>query len=115
LNGTLYLGATAVLIPRWDRDVALQCIGRYRITAAQLISTMVVDMLSHPQLDQFDLSSLRSVGGGGAAMPEAIGDKLKALVGADYIEGYGMSETMAATHINPPQRPMRQCLGIPIF
>ena len=26
-----------------------------------------------------------------------------------------MSETMAATHINPTQRPMRQCLGIPIF
>ena len=115
LNGAIYLGATAVLIPRWDRDVALQCIGRYKVTAAQLISTMVVDMLSHPNLDQFDLSSLQSVGGGGAAMPEAIGNKLKTLVGADYIEGYGMSETMAATHINPTQRPMRQCLGIPIF
>ena len=55
LNGAIYLGATAVLIPRWDRDVALQCIGRYKVTAAQLISTMVVDMLSHPNLDQFDL------------------------------------------------------------
>ncbi len=65
---------------------------------------MVVDMLSHPNLDQFDLSSLQSVGGGGAAMPEAIGNKLKTLVSADYIEGYGMSETMAATHINPTQR-----------
>ncbi|HYR25671.1 MAG TPA: long-chain fatty acid--CoA ligase [Aquabacterium sp.] len=115
LNGALYLGATAIVIPRWDRDVALQCIGRYQVTAAQLISTMVVDMLSHPHLEQFDLSSLKSVGGGGAAMPEAIAQKLKTLVGADYIEGYGMSETMAATHINPTQRPMKQCLGIPIF
>ena len=115
LNGAIYLGATAIVIPRWDRDVALQCIGRYKVTAAQLISTMVVDMLSHPNLDAFDLSSLNSVGGGGAAMPEAIAQKLKNLVGADYIEGYGMSETMAATHINPTQRPMKQCLGIPIF
>jgi len=115
MNGTLYLGATAVLLPRWDRDVALQCIARYKVTGAQMISTMVVDMLSHPHINEFDLSSLTSIGGGGAAMPEAIAAKLKALTGLDYIEGYGMSETMAATHVNPTQRPMKQCLGIPIF
>ncbi len=115
MNGTIYLGATAVILPRWDRDVALECIQRFRVTGAQLISTMVVDMLSHPDIERFDLSSIVSIGGGGAAMPEAISAKLKALTGLDYIEGYGMSETMAATHINPLQRPKRQCLGIPIF
>jgi fatty-acyl-CoA synthase len=115
MNGTLYQGATAVLVPRWDRDVALQCIARYQVTGAQMISPMVVDMLSHPRIKAFDLSSLTSIGGGGAAMPEAIAHKLKALTGLDYIEGYGMSETMAATHVNPVQRPMPQCLGIPIF
>ncbi|MBL3200132.1 long-chain fatty acid--CoA ligase, partial [Klebsiella pneumoniae] len=47
--------------------------------------------------------------------PEAIAAKLKSLVGIDYIEGYGMSETMAPPHINPPERPKKQCLGIPIF
>ena len=115
MNGTIYQGATAVILPRWDRDVALACIQRFRVTGAQLISTMVVDMLSHPDIDSVDLSSIVSIGGGGAAMPEAIAAKLKALTGLDYIEGYGMSETMAATHINPLQRPKRQCLGIPIF
>ena len=115
MNGSLYLGTTAVLLPRWDRNVALQCIARYKVTGAQMISTMVVDMLSHPHIHSFDLSSLVSIGGGGAAMPEAIAAKLKALTGLDYIEGYGMSETMAATHVNPTQRPMKQCLGIPIF
>jgi fatty-acyl-CoA synthase len=115
MNGTLYQGATAVLVPRWDREVALQCIARYKVTGAQMISPMVVDMLSHPRIAEFDLSSLTSLGGGGAAMPEAIAARLKALTGLDYIEGYGMSETMAATHVNPVQRPMPQCLGIPIF
>ncbi|MGC4061140.1 MAG: long-chain fatty acid--CoA ligase [Aquabacterium sp.] len=115
MNGTLFQGATAVLVPRWDRDVALQCIARYQVTGAQMISPMVVDMLSHPRIAEFDLSSLTSIGGGGAAMPEAIAAKLKSLTGLDYIEGYGMSETMAATHVNPVQRPMPQCLGIPIF
>ena len=48
---------------------------------------------------------------------DARGDRAKAqdVIGLQYIEGYGMSETMAATHINPPQRPKQQCLGIPIF
>lgn len=48
-------------------------------------------------------------------MPEALATRLKEMCDLDYLEGYGMSETMAPTHINPPQRPMKQCLGIPIF
>lgn len=37
------------------------------------------------------------------------------LCGLTYIEGYGLSETMAPSHINPPDRPKPQCLGLPIF
>ena len=48
-------------------------------------------------------------------MPEAVAARLKALTCLDYIEGYGLSETMAAPHINPVPRPKKQCLGIPIF
>ena len=53
--------------------------------------------------------------GGGAAMPKAVAERIKALWGIDYIEGYGLSETMAPTHLNPVQRPKPQCLGLPIF
>ena len=77
---------------------------------------MVIDFLAQPDArPTIDLSSLAGIRGGGAAMPEAVARKLKALTGLDYVEGYGMSETMAATHINPPQRPKPQCLGIPLF
>jgi fatty-acyl-CoA synthase len=48
-------------------------------------------------------------------MPQAVAERLHALTGQHYIEGYGMSETMAATHINPMHRPKAQCLGIPVF
>lgn len=115
MNGPLFAGATIVILSRWDRDVAAQCIQRQRIGVWQAISTMVVDFLSNPRLGEYDLSSLQGVRGGGAAMPEAIAKKLKDLTGLDYVEGYGMSETLAATHINPPQRPKPQCLGIPVF
>ncbi|HEY8609170.1 MAG TPA: long-chain fatty acid--CoA ligase [Noviherbaspirillum sp.] len=115
MNGPLYLGSTMVVLPRWDREVAAECIQRYKVRSLQVISTMVVDLLAHPKIAEYDLSSLRGIRGGGAAMPEAVAQKLQDLVGIPYVEGYGMSETMAATHINPPQRPKKQCLGIPIF
>jgi fatty-acyl-CoA synthase len=73
-----------------------------------------VDFLSNPNLSRFDLSSLRVLGGGGAAMPEALARRLEQVIGLPFVEGYGLSETMAPTHINPPHRPKRQCAGIPI-
>jgi len=115
MNSPLYTGSTIVLLPRWDRDAAAQLIARYRVTNTQMIVTMVVDLLSNPRLAEYNLSSIRRLSGGGAAMPEAVAAKLQELCQIDYIEGYGMSETMAATHINPPDRPRKQCLGIPIF
>ncbi|MGD9942084.1 MAG: long-chain fatty acid--CoA ligase [Burkholderiaceae bacterium] len=115
LNGPLYLGATVVILPRWDREAAAICIARYRVTVWQAISTMVIDFVANPRLGEYDLSSLSRIRGGGAAMPAAIAARLKSLTGLDYVEGYGMSETFAATHINPPHRPKPQCLGIPVF
>ena len=115
LNGPLYVGGTIILLPRWDRDTAALCMQRYRVNTFQAITTMLVDFLSNPKLPGYDLSALRVVRGGGAAMPAAVAAKLLALTGQHYVEGYGMSETMAATHINPMHRPKPQCLGIPVF
>lgn len=114
MNGPLYVGNTVVILPRWDRDAAAECVQRYRISAWGAIPTMVQDFLSNPKLVQYDLSSLRRLSGGGAAMPAAVAQRLEDM-GVPYIEGYGLSETIAATHINPPDRPKKQCLGIPIY
>lgn len=47
-------------------------------------------------------------------MPPAVAERLEAR-GISYIEGYGLTETMAPTHINPVERLKKGCLGIPIF
>ncbi len=115
MNGVIYCGATIVILPRWNRDAAGQLITRYQVTAWTNIPTMLIDFLSNPRLGEYDLSSLRRIGGGGAAMPAAIAQKLLDLTGLQYMEGYGLSETMAPSHTNPPQGLRQQCLGIPIF
>jgi fatty-acyl-CoA synthase len=114
MNGTIYLGSTVVLLPRWDREVAAQCVERYRITGWTAVPTLIQDFFANPNLEHYDLSSIRQLHGGGAAMPAAVAQRLLDR-GVTYYEGYGLSETMAATHINPPQLPKKQCLGIPIY
>lgn len=115
MSGPLYYGCTIVLLPRWDRDLAAQLIQRHRVVSWTSIPTMVIDFLANPKLPEYDISSLDRMSGGGAAMPEAVWARLRDLCDITYVEGYGLSETIAPTHINPPDRPKRQCLGIPIF
>ena len=111
----VYLGATVVLMPRWDRDYAGALISRHRVTHWTNIPTMVIDLLGSPKFDQYDLSSLVVIGGGGAAMPQAVAQRLWELYGLRYLEGYGLTETAAPSHGNPPDAPKQQCLGIPII
>jgi fatty-acyl-CoA synthase len=76
---------------------------------------MIVDFLANPDIGSYDLSSIVRIGGGGAAMPEAVAAKLQERLGLPFIEGYWLTETSAPSHTNPPQRPKRQCAGIPFF
>lgn len=115
MNCPVHHGSTIVLMCRWDREVAAQLIQRYKPMSWTAIATMVIDFLANPRIGEYDLSSLQRVSGGGAAMPAAVGERLHSLIGSDYVEGYGLTETIAPTHLNPPQRVKRQCLGIPVF
>ena len=115
MHSSIYIGATLVLMPRWDRDLAGRLISKWKITHWTNIPTMVIDLLGSPNMAQFDLSSLVNIGGGGAAMPEAVAQRLLDQFGLKYIEGYGLTETAAPSHTNPPDAPKKQCLGIPFM
>jgi fatty-acyl-CoA synthase len=113
MNGPLFVGNTMVLLPRWDREVAAQCVERYKVASWTAIPTMIQDFFLNPNIDKYDLSSIQRLSGGGAAMPAAVAQRL-ANVGITYVEGYGLTETIGATHINPAEHSKQQCLGIPI-
>lgn len=115
MHNPIYLGCTIILQPRWNREEAARLIARYRVTSWSCITTMMIDFLEFPDLDRFDLSSLQRIGGGGAAMPAAVAQRLEQTLGLAYAEGYGLTETMGATHRNPADRAKRQCLGVPFI
>ncbi len=89
-------GLKLVMMYRWDPDVALQLIERERVTNFVGVPTQSWDLLESPRFSEFDTSSLRSIGGGGAPAPpklvQRVGDNFPA--GRPQI-GYGMTETNA--------------------
>jgi fatty-acyl-CoA synthase len=111
----IYFGSTVVVMPRWDRDIAGRLISRQRVSHWTCIPTMIIDLFGSAHYKSFDLSSLRYISGGGAAMPQAVAGRLQSEFGLTFAEGYGLTETAAPSHANPPDRAKLQCLGIPIF
>lgn len=108
-------GAKIVIMARWDRDAARKLIRDQQVTVWTNVPTMIIDLMMSPTFNPGDLRTLRKVTGGGASLPEAVGQKLFDLTGIKYIEGYGLSETMAQSHTNPDDRQKLQCMGIPLF
>ena len=115
MHAAVYGGGTVVLMARWDRELAGRLISRHRVSNWVCIPTMIIDLFGSPNYQSFDLSSLRSVSGGGEAMPQAVAERLQREFGITFFEGYGLTETAAPSHSNPPERAKLQCLGIPIF
>jgi fatty-acyl-CoA synthase len=115
LLAPVYGGSTVVLMPRWDRELAGRLVSRYQVSHWTCIPTMIIDLFGSPNYASFDLRSLRYLSGGGAAMPHAVAERLRDEFGLLFAEGYGLTETAAPSHANPPESPKLQCLGIPIF
>jgi acyl-CoA synthetase (AMP-forming)/AMP-acid ligase II len=94
-------GRTLVLTYKWNAEKALELIDRESLTRLDGVPTMLGEVLNLPNLDQYDLSSLVSIAGGGAARPSEHVKLLKerlpdVLLGI----GYGMTETNAAGATN---------------
>ncbi len=115
MHSSILHGTTLVVMPRWDRDFAGRMISKYKVTHWTNIPTMVMDLLASPNFADYDLGSLVNIGGGGAAMPSAVAQRLLDAYGLIYTEGYGLTETAAPSHTNPPDRAKQQCLGIPFM
>jgi fatty-acyl-CoA synthase len=115
LLGTVAAGAAGIVLTRWDREAALQSIEKYGVTIWPNITTMLIDLLAAPDIHQRKLTSLSFVGGGGAPLPPAVGEKLLKLTGLTFAEGYGLTETISQTHWNPPDRPKLGSIGVPVF
>lgn len=89
----LIIGAENVLQPGFDEKRVLQAIDERGVTWAFLVPTMLYRLLDHPELDEYDLSSLRTVLYGASPITR---DRLRAALerfGPVFIQAYGQVET----------------------
>jgi long-chain acyl-CoA synthetase len=93
LLGSLKAGLQIVLLLRFDAERVLADIAGKRITRFSGVPTMYAAMINHPRVAEFDLSSLKKWGSGGAPMPADVAQRFRMLTGITPKEGYGLTET----------------------
>lgn len=94
---TLISGGALVLMERWDPTVALELVEREKVSFLGGIPTHFIDLLSHPDREKFDTSSLRCGWIGGAMNPREVIDGVIRDLGMKVLPTYGMTETTSAT------------------
>ena len=100
LNICVRFGCTMSLIPRFTPEAVLTAIQRDHATIWEGVPTMFADLLSYPDLDGYDLSSLRIAVSGGASIPAPVLDAFEERFGVLILEGYGLTETASTTTFN---------------
>lgn len=89
----IYCGATSLLLGRFEETELLQAIERERVTRLFMVPTMINRIVNHPEINRYDLSSLRLVLYGAAPMAPALVEKAIGLFGPILTQGYGAGET----------------------
>jgi fatty-acyl-CoA synthase len=87
------LGATQVVVPRFDPQLFCEAVQRHRATHVLLVSTMLNALLSYPDLDRYDLSSLQKINLGGAPAPYTLIEQARQRFTCECLMGYGLTET----------------------
>jgi len=95
LSPALHAGNKLVLMYRWDAGEALRLIEAERITYFVGVPLMSYEMLTHPERDRYDLSSVTDLAAGGAPRPAEHVRRIAAEMSPAPLIGYGLTETNA--------------------
>jgi long-chain acyl-CoA synthetase len=116
MNASFSMGDTLTMLPRFEVEAALKVIERDKVTIFQGVPTMFFYLLNFPELDGFDISSLRLAMSGGAAIPVEVLNAFEERFGVTVLEGYGLSETSPVASFNRSKERRRiGSIGEPIY
>jgi long-chain acyl-CoA synthetase len=120
MNAGISVGATLVLLPRFEAAAALDVIERENITVFAGVPTMYWGLLGaldeHPADIGRIAANMRLAISGGAALPVEILTRFADRFGVQILEGYGLSETSPlATFSDPGREPRPGSIGVPVW
>lgn len=89
-----------ILMPKFDAEDTLKTIDKHKPTLFPGAPTMYIGLLNHPDIEKYNLSSIRACLSGSASLPVEIQEKFEEITGGKLVEGYGLTETSPVTHAN---------------
>ncbi|SCX40618.1 Acyl-CoA synthetase (AMP-forming)/AMP-acid ligase II [Klenkia marina] len=110
MNQGLQWGGAVITLPRFDLEQFLRAIQDHEVTRAFVAPPILLALAKHPLVEQFDLSSLRSINSGAAPLDESLAlaaqSRLRELAGTGdegvtVAQGYGMTELSPVSHTTP--------------
>ena len=107
-------GATVVTVPRYRLEETLRLIEEHGVTRANLVPPIIRELARSPEVDRYDLGSLRVVGSGAAPLGAEVQEQCAARLGCRVRQGYGLTETSPVTHTNPPGDNRAGSVGPPL-
>ncbi|MET4576261.1 AMP-binding protein [Ottowia thiooxydans] len=89
----LYQGGTLLIQDRFDPDLLLSAIERWKVSYTFMVPTMLNKLTTHPGVRNYDISSLKQIAYGGAPMAPARIREAWETLGPVLSQGYGGGET----------------------
>jgi acyl-CoA synthetase (AMP-forming)/AMP-acid ligase II len=114
LGAGLALGATGIVMARFDAEQMLHLVGKYRMTNLFLAPPAVLAMANVPDPSRFDTSSVLAIHSGAAPLAPEVAERAKSIYGCVVSQGYGMTETSPTTNANPLDRVKVASCGPPV-
>jgi len=114
MNFAVSTAGCLILLPRFQVDMVLQAIARYRPQIFPGVPTMYTAINSYPHVARFDLRSISACISGAAPLPVEVQAHFEELTGGRLVEGFGLTEASPITHANPIGGPRKTgSIGIP--
>lgn len=101
MNLPIALGATIVLLPKFDVAEVLEHIRRYRPTIFPGVPAMYTAINQAPNVRSYGLDSIKACISGAAPLPVEVQEAFEKLTRGRLVEGYGLTEAGPITHANP--------------
>lgn len=115
MNIGVAAGAELILLPRFELDQVLKTIDRRKPTLFPGVPTVFNAINNSPNLDKYDLSSIKYCISGGAPLLAEVKTRFESLTGCVLVEGYGLSECSPVATCNPLQGIAKEgSIGVPL-
>jgi long-chain acyl-CoA synthetase len=110
-------GARLVLMERFELERCLQLIQEQGITLLYAVPQILSAVSEYPQLDAYDLHTVRFTQCGAAPVPPALARRFEERTHITVMTSYGLTEAAPGTHSNPVYDPRLikvETIGLPI-